>query len=364
MRLKISLLLLLLPSLANAHPMDFGSMEVEVVWNQLRVNLKLHALAVEKFAKLSHSPTSEKELKSITQTLFQNTLGQATPLLKGESCVWKNSTLVFSQDKDFLELLVLADCKEAPKETPFTFELPLPFLKDAPPAFELVAQVKGYGAPITLLANHTKTSLEISTNQSQSFGGFLRLGTSHIGALPDEWNTKGKIHLPEGIDHILFVAALVLGGGALWGLFKCVSGFTLGHTLTLGLTAFKIIHIHSRWVEAFIALSIAYVAASTLLRPKSPHRWMVATIFGTIHGLGFASALQELELHREQLLPAVLGFNLGVELGQCMIICITLLFLWLVKKMAGEMVYLWIHRSMAMGLFLIGTYWFILRAVN
>ena len=146
-----------------------------------------------------------------------------------------------------------------------------------------------------------------------------------------QYGRAGLEHIALGLDHLLFVLALVLvvfdprarrpGRRAPLLLLSTVTGFTLGHSLTLGLAAWGAITLPSAPVEVCIALSIVLLAAEllrsgdrdgwTFARP-----WLVASLFGLLHGLGFAGALHALGLPQRSLGLALLGFNLGVELGQ------------------------------------------------
>jgi hypothetical protein len=114
-------------------------------------------------------------------------------------------------------------------------------------------------------------------------------------------------------------------GGALIAVVKTVTAFTAAHSLTLGLGALGYVVVPPRLVESAIAASVL-VAALNNIRPLIPARgatgrvWPVAFAFGLVHGLGFAGALTDLGLPRETLLPALVGFNLGVEAGQLVIV--------------------------------------------
>lgn len=163
-----------------------------------------------------------------------------------------------------------------------------------------------------------ETTVDIASRPSSSIGGegFLRLGIGHILG---------------GYDHLLFLLVLVLRGGSLWSLFKIVTAFTVAHSLTLALAALDVVVLPPRLVEAGIALSIAYAAADNLFlqRPTS-RRWVVAFVFGLLHGFGFSAVLHELALPREGLVWALLSFNLGVEAGQAFAVLLVLpLLVWL-----------------------------------
>jgi hypothetical protein len=132
----------------------------------------------------------------------------------------------------------------------------------------------------------------------------------------------GIEHILGGIDHLLFVLALFLLVGATRELVTTITAFTLAHSATLAAAALGFVHVPSAPVEAVIALSIVFVAAEIVHglagRPGLTARrpWVVAFIFGLLHGLGFAGALAEVGLPPHAIPLALLGFNVGVELGQ------------------------------------------------
>lgn len=139
------------------------------------------------------------------------------------------------------------------------------------------------------------------------FPSYFRLGFEHI--------------LPLGTDHVLFVTGLFLSATALRPLVWQVSAFTVAHALTLALATLGVVQVSPRVVEPLIALSIAAVAIENLLtRGFHWRRPLLAFVFGLLHGLGFAGALQGLGLPREDLLVALVAFNLGVEAGQLAVI--------------------------------------------
>ena len=127
--------------------------------------------------------------------------------------------------------------------------------------------------------------------------------------------------LPGGLDHILFVLALFLSSTASRSLVIQISVFTLAHTITLGLAAAGVFSPSSDIVEPLIALSIALVAIENVFFKKPP-RWrpIVIFLFGLLHGLGFAGFFGELGLPEGQFWSALIGFNIGVEIGQLSIV--------------------------------------------
>lgn len=158
----------------------------------------------------------------------------------------------------------------------------------------------------------------------------------------------GVEHIAAGMDHILFLVSLLLVSvwrraeahdaaverhawlpreqwrSALGEVLRLVTAFTLAHSLTLALAAFGVVSPPSRWVESLIALSVLVAALDNLWPLLRAPRWIVVFGFGLVHGFGFAGAMQDLGLSRQDLAWPLLGFNLGVELGQLMLVAAVL----------------------------------------
>lgn len=131
----------------------------------------------------------------------------------------------------------------------------------------------------------------------------------------------GGEHILGGWDHLLFLAALLLLGGSALDHLRTITAFTLGHGVTLLLQMLHPVQVPGPWVEACIAASIAITAVSAQARhPPRATAWTWALGFGVVHGLGFAGALARIGLPPAHRLPALLGFNLGVEAGQLAVV--------------------------------------------
>jgi HupE / UreJ protein len=154
--------------------------------------------------------------------------------------------------------------------------------------------------------------------------------SSRAGVFKD-YAALGVEHILLGWDHLLFVLALVLGGGGIGSLFAVVTAFTVAHSITLALAVLGAVSPPAWIVEPVIALSIVYVAAENVfLKRTASWRWAVGFAFGLVHGFGFAGALLELDLPPAALAGALLSFNLGVEAGQAAVIAAFLpALLWL-----------------------------------
>jgi hypothetical protein len=136
----------------------------------------------------------------------------------------------------------------------------------------------------------------------------------------------GTIHILEGLDHLLFVLALILIVPGWWMLVKTITAFTLAHSVTLALATLGVVNMPGPPTEAVIALSIVFLASEIIhsregritLTERAP--WLVSLSFGLIHGLGFAGALSEVGLPESDIPLALLMFNVGVETGQLMFV--------------------------------------------
>jgi hydrogenase/urease accessory protein HupE len=142
--------------------------------------------------------------------------------------------------------------------------------------------------------------------------------------------TLGIQHILTGVDHLLFVLALLIITRGGWKLIKTVTAFTVAHSITLALATLGFVHVPSKPVEATIALSIVFVAAEIIylrrgregITSRAP--WIVAFTFGLLHGFGFAGALSEIDLPQGHIPAALLFFNVGVEIGQLLFIAAVL----------------------------------------
>lgn len=181
----------------------------------------------------------------------------------------------------------------------------------------------------------------------ESFVSYIPVGFDHI--------------LPKGLDHILFVLGLFFLSLRMGPLLWQVTAFTAAHTVTLALGALGVVSIPGSIVEPIIAASIVYVGVENILsNGLSKWRPMVVFVFGLLHGLGFASVLGDFGLPSGQFVPALLGFNLGVELGQLTVIAAAFLAvgLWFGKRPWYQS---YIANPASAVIALIGAYWVIER---
>ena len=265
--------------------------------------------------------------------------GTACPITLG------TAQLVDLSDGAYWTLPVHAACERRPTTLAVTYNL----------LFDLDAQHRGLvhldgqtliardAAPMTATLGATTSTLS-----------FVRLGIWHI------W---------MGIDHILFLMALVLPAvfqrrTARWQaadslrdvvteVFETVTAFTLAHSITLVISAVGLVTLPSRFVETAIALSVVAAALNNLLRTVDA-RWAVAFALGLLHGFGFSSVLIDLGLPSRELIGALLGFNVGVELGQAAIVLVALPVLFLIRRTLAYQALLWAGSASVV---LVASFW-------
>lgn len=183
----------------------------------------------------------------------------------------------------------------------------------------------------------------------QQFTNYVQIGFVHI--------------VPKGLDHILFVVGLFLLSTQLRPLLIQITSFTLAHSVTLALGIYGIVNISPAIVEPLIAASIIYVCIENIYADKlSRWRPIIVFLFGLLHGLGFASVLQEIGLSSSNFITGLIAFNVGVELGQLTVIaaCFITIGIWFRNKP-------W-YRSMitipaSLVIAIIASYWLVERTL-
>jgi hypothetical protein len=213
-------------------------------------------------------------------------------------------------------------------------------------AYSLLFDIDSMHRGLAHVAGHTvivcdARPVRIALDDATSFASFVREGIWHI------W---------MGLDHILFLVCLILPAvfqrrTQRWAaadslrdvckeVFEIVTAFTLAHSITLVISAIGLVALPSRFVETAIALSVVAAALNNLLRTVDA-RWAVAFALGLLHGFGFSSVLIDLGLPSRELIGALLGFNLGVELGQAAIVCALLPVLFWIRRTLAYQALLW-----------------------
>jgi hydrogenase/urease accessory protein HupE len=180
----------------------------------------------------------------------------------------------------------------------------------------------------------------------------------------------GVGHILGGVDHLLFVLALLIITRGAWRLVKTVTAFTVAHSVTLSLAALGVVRVPSAPVEAVIALSIVFVATEIVHgrqgRPGLTQRapWLVAFAFGLLHGFGFAGALSEIGLPQLDIPLALSSFNVGVEIGQLLFIAAVLALVAIARQVRHRLGFRWPVWSWRVAPYAIGSvssFWLIQR---
>ena len=295
-RLLVLALLSVLAGAARAHALRLSTGEVTVDGRQVQ--------AVLQFARAELEALRPEEIAATVQVSSD-----------GAPCLLTASSVAPVQE-DGVGVTARWDCPSAPGR----LRMSLGFLGGLPEGHFHVALVKAPGLTVQRTARASAPVLEIEAQPSAwaGAGRFLRLGAEHIF---------------QGADHIAFLLGVLLLGGSFRQLVGIVTAFTVAHSLTLALATLGWVVPPPRLIEPLIALSIVAVAVENLLSLRPPvsaervrtaiaHRWRLTFGFGLVHGFGFAGALRALELPRALLAPSLLTFNLGVELGQLVIVAL------------------------------------------
>lgn len=237
------------------------------------------------------------------------------PVTAGEQLV-DNHT-----DGAYTVLRFTAACGVAPRQLQVGYRL----FADTDPQHKGLVKISANGS--------TRTAIFGVDQPDQSFA--LAGDASRMGEFAD-YVKHGVWHIWIGFDHILFLLSLLLPAVLLWraggwekapdfrsaavDVLKIISAFTLAHSVTLSLAALQIVSLPSRWVESAIAASVVIAALNNVVPIVHGKRWIAAFVFGLIHGFGFASVLADLGLPPDSMALALVGFNVGVEVGQVAIV--------------------------------------------
>ena len=219
-----------------------------------------------------------------------------------------------------------------------------------------------------------KTAIFGPDNPSQTFA----IGTPNRLIEFKDYVIEGVWHIWIGFDHILFLISLLLPAVLIYSakkwqpqqhfktiffdVLKVVTAFTIAHSITLTMATLQVVELPSRWVEATIAASVILAALNNFFPFITKKRWAVAFVFGLIHGFGFAAVLADLGLTQGTLIVALIGFNVGVEIGQ---IAILMTFIPLVFALRKT----WFYKQVvfyggSIAIALIASVWLAERAFN
>jgi hypothetical protein len=235
-------------------------------------------------------------------------------------------------DEDGIGLDVAYTCATDAEPVPYRIEFQLPILEELIHGHRHIAHARSGAFDVTvhLFRGTGHDSVEVpvagagggaaapKTSAPSGFVGFVGMGMEHI------WT---------GYDHLLFLFALVLVGGRARSLLATITAFTVAHSVTLALAVLDVWTPKPAYIEALIALSIAYVGLENFYVKGAENRWRITFPFGLVHGFGFAAGLKEIDLPRARIPAALVGFNVGVEIGQlAVVVPLFALVLWLRRR--------------------------------
>ncbi len=321
------ILALLLVTAAHAHVAGLSQLSIQAHDRYAEVTLRLSPNDTDNDGQISPGELAAGQalLVRLSPEWFRVTCsGRALALRPDPAIETENNTLIWR-----------ARIEAPPKENWQLELLALPHL--SPGHRELVTVTKGDAVVAEALLSADNPALTLtwqpenpaqpSQANSTIFADFLKLGVEHIAT---------------GYDHLLYLAGLILACRRLGGMVAMITSFTVAHSITLALATTGLVTLPSEIVEPTIAASIVFVGLQNLWAgPREVRgRWIVAFIFGLIHGFGFASLLRDAGIgsgNGASILVPLLSFNLGVELGQLAIVALLLpLLLWLRRARAFE----------------------------
>lgn len=213
----------------------------------------------------------------------------------------------------------------------------------------------GFATTLDHVATITIDPSELAVSVLRNIRDFMLMGINHIFTGP---------------DHMLFIVGLLMVSTTLRGLIKTLTGFTIAHSITLALSALNIVHIDAKLCDILIAVSIIYVGVENMFHSNLKNRFWVASGFGLIHGFGFSDTLRDVGLPPDSIGWCLMSFNMGVEVAQVIICCITfpLLMLWRrdVSKRAdyGSMSWPSITRLCSAWVVFMGAFWLYQRTLG
>jgi hypothetical protein len=170
---------------------------------------------------------------------------------------------------------------------------------------------------------------------------------------------QGILHIFTGYDHVLFILTLMFVMGSWRRLAVIITSFTAAHSITLALSTLGLLTVPSAVIEPLIAASVLFVAVDAVLRPQAGARALATFGFGLLHGFGLSNVLRNLGLSGADLLPALLGFNLGVELGQLAIVTPLFPLVLLLRKREAN--YARARRVLCGSVAVVAVFWIVIR---
>jgi hydrogenase/urease accessory protein HupE len=344
--------LLALARPAGAHPAPFSYLDVRIDATGLSGRLVVHAIDVAHELQLA-SPEILADASAVRQhssRLYDVLAARLSFLADGRPIAWSITGAQPVPGQDAVEVTWRGAADAAPGQLVVQAHL---FPYD--PTHQTFVNLYDRGTLMwqeVLNRDRTRTVFYTGTRQGRL-------------AVLRSFTASGVHHIAIGPDHILFIVGLLLLGGSLTRLLGIVTAFTIGHSTTLALATLGLVDPPARLVEPAIALSIAYVGADNLLvgsRGRDVRAW-IALVFGLVHGFGFASVLRETGLPPQALGLSLFAFNLGVEIGQAVIVVVVAAALNILRQKNATLA----RRVVTAGSVVVmaaGAFWFVERVFS
>ena len=228
--------------------------------------------------------------------------------------------------------------------------------------------LKGKEIAFKGLTRLTDALISIKFLDDSSFEGLASISNSkfdvpeQVSIYPVSYFWLGIEHLLSGIDHMLFVFGLLFLVSGVINLIKTITAFTIAHSITLALSVYDLVSVPQASTEAFIALTIVYLALEVGDEQKyETTPWLIAFGFGLLHGLGFAGALSEIGINNDNLLLSLLFFNIGIEAGQILVLPFFGLVIYLLRT---DILKVEVNSFASFLIGGLGTYWLIERILS
>lgn len=266
------------------------------------------------------------ELKARREAVFAYALARLQIASSGQNCGLAPADLksVEHTDGGYAVLYFNIDCPAPVDHFTVSYRL----FANIDPSHRGLLQVRGNSSTQTAVLGPDDPTVKIDLDETSLWRAFT------------DYLLQGIHHIWIGLDHVLFVITLLLPavllyrdrrwqprdrpGSAVREVVEVVTGFTIGHSITLSLAVLGVVSLPSRLVESAIALTIVLMALDNVYPVVPRGRWALALAFGLAHGFGFASVLIDLGLPSQALAVALFGFNVGVEIGQLAIVAVVL----------------------------------------
>lgn len=346
----LAVLMLGLAPRASAHPAPFSYLDVHLGQSQVYGTLVLHDFDVAH--EIGTSAESLLDMAGLDRSAARlvTVIGDRLAFtVDGRPVAWSVTSVRTLPDRSAVEL----SWRLAGTQSPGRLSVRAALFPYDPNHQTFVNLYEGSALIRQEILNRGRTTVDFYTGSRQGTIAVFKAFTA-----------SGIHHIAVGPDHILFVVGLLLLGGSVPRLLGIVSAFTVGHSITLSLAALGVANPPARLIEPAIALSIVYVGADNLLSGAGARdvRAWIAFFFGLVHGFGFASVLRETGLPPRALGVSLFSFNLGVEIGQAVIVAVVTTALGLLKARrpaAARMVVL----AGSVVVIAAGAYWFVQRIV-